>query len=90
MLWSGIARQPSSPSNSVLMAGGPKPSRRSPPSNTPKAMAALTKSASRTLRAFIAQLTIWVTESPSCRRWKTVSAIFFFASASTTKLFMNR
>ena len=30
-----------------------------------------------------------VTESPSWRRWKTVSAIFFFASARTMKLFMN-
>ena len=35
------------------------------------------------------QLTMAVTESPSCRRLNFVSAIFFFADASTTKLFMK-
>jgi hypothetical protein len=46
-------------------------------------------SASRTLSAFMvvrarALADHRVTESPSCRRWNTVSAIFFFASARTT------
>ena len=92
MVLPGVLRQPSSGSNSVLTGAGEYPRARRPTSATPRAMPALTSRARRTLRAFIAagQDTIWVTESPSWRRWKVVSAIFFLALASTMKLFMNR
>ena len=51
--------------------------------------AAATHGQPRIVFASSAQLTIWVTESPSWRRWNRVSAIFFFASARMMKLFMN-
>ncbi len=85
-LWieaSGRLAQPVSASKRWIVGGGPMPSRRNPTSATKSARRKLTTKHRATLTARI-QLTIAVTESPSWRKWKRVSAIFFLASFETT------